>query len=164
MEDIKIESKISLKDYTRLLYLLTYRKPVIIMISLLGLLLVVFSVLYFLGEFSAFDKPPYLALLTGLFVLIIFPLSISLSAKRNFRSEPFLREKILYTFCPDQITIRGDTFSQIIAWDRIYRFRRLGKWFLFYRDKYRLNFMFRNSLSQEQRDRFVKLIKQKRIP
>ena len=163
MNEIKIESRISLDEYTRLLFMVTYRKPVVLLISLAGLVLVLLSLLFFLDLYHGAERPPFLPMFTGLLILIIFPVSIYLSARRNFRKEALLKENVHYTLTSDNILLKSDSLSLSVGWDKVHRIRRLGKWILFYRDKVRLNFMIRNCLSDDQENILNRIIKINRL-
>ena len=159
MNEINIESKISSGDYICLLYRITYRKPGIIIISLAGLAMIVLSMLYFLNLYALADQPPYLPLLTGILIVVIFPLFIYWMARRNFRADTMLWEKILFTFSGEKILLRGETFLHSLPWDKIHKVSFLRDWLLFYGEKSRLDFMVRHSLSGAQQKELEKLVK-----
>ena len=163
MNDLHLDSSISGNDYTRLLFMLTYRKPMIIIISFFGLLMFVLSVLYFFDLYTLTNRPPYLPFLTGIFIIIIFPTSIVLISKRNYKSEVFLHENVLYTFTNDKVFAKGDSFAISFGWDKIYKIRYLQNWILFYQDKTRLSFMIKNSFTPELDKEFKQLVNLNKI-
>lgn len=163
MHELKIESKVSLNDYIRFLYLLTYRKPGVIIISFTGLILIILPVLYFFDLYTVIDKPPYLPFLSGFLITILFPLYIYLAGRRNFRSNILLQEKIEFTFTMEKVYLKGGSFESSITWDKIYKIRSLRNWLLFYQDKTRLNFMIKNSFSGDQQKEFDRLINLNRL-
>lgn len=159
MNEVKIESVITRKEYIRLLFLITYRKPPVIIISMLGLMMVLLPVLYFLNLYTAIDSPPYMPLISGLLITAVFPLSIYWMARRNFRTDELLGQRIRYTFMADKIILKGSTFEANIGWDKIHKVKKLKEWILLYRDKARVEFMIRNSFNAEEQKQFDRIIK-----
>ena len=158
MNEVKIESEITRDEYIRLLFLITYRKPAVIIISILGLIMTLVPILYFLNIYTAIDAPPYIPLISGVLITVIFPLSIYFMAKRNFRIDELLRQRIRYTFTPDKIFLKSSTFDVNVGWDKIHKVKRLKEWLLLYRDKARVEFMIRNTFSGEEQKEFDRII------
>lgn len=158
MNEVKIESEITRDEYIRLLFLITYRKLPVIIISLLGLVMTLVPILYFLNIYTAIDAPPYIPLVSGVLITVVFPLSIYLIARRNFRIDELLRQRIRYTFTPDKIFLKGTTFDVNIGWDKIHKVRKLNEWLLLYRDKARVEFMIRNTFSKDDQKEFDRII------
>lgn len=71
-----IETKIDFKKYLRLMYTLTYRKPIMIFLTIVGMIMFIGSIFYFLGFNLPVDSPPYFQLLFGFFIIVILPFSI----------------------------------------------------------------------------------------
>ncbi len=163
MNELKIESRITQSDYTQVVYLLIYRKPLVLLISLMGLALIVLSLLYFLNIYTPTEKPPYISLLAGMLIMIVFPVSIYRIAKRNFNSGNLLHENIIYTFTNDTVFLQGDSFAMTMSWKKIYKVKNLNKWILFYRDKDHMNFMIKNTFNNTQQKEFNRIIKLNKI-
>jgi hypothetical protein len=161
MEEVKIESEINQDEYIRLLFLITYRKPPVIIISLLGIIMTLVPVLYFLKIYTAIDSPPFIPLTSGVLITVVFPLSIYLMARRNFRIDELLRQPIRYTFTMDKIFLKGLTFDVTIGWDKIHKVKRLNKWLLLYRDRARVEFMIKNTFNDHEQNEFDRIVKLK---
>ena len=158
MNEVTIESEITRDEYIRLLFLITYRKPPVIIITLLGLIMTLLPILYFINIYTAIDAPPYIPLISGVLITIVFPLSIYFMAKRNFGSDDLLRQRVRYTFTPDKIFLKGTTFDVNISWDKIHKVRKLKEWLLFYRDKARVDIMIRNTFSKDEQLEFDRIV------
>lgn len=158
MNEVKLESEITREEYIRLLFLITYRKPPVIIISILGLIMTLVPVLYFLNIYTAIDSPPYIPLISGVLITIVFPLSIYFMARRNFRIDELLQQRIHYTFAPDKIFLKGSTFEVNIGWDKIYKVRKLKDWLLLYRNKARVALIIKNSLSKDEQMEFDRIV------
>lgn len=132
---MRIESRLTINDYQRIMFNLNGRKPMVIILFLLGFGLIVSSVLFFLGFNIPFDEPPYFQLFLGLFIIILYPLFFILSIRKTFKSHLRLHEKIIYEFDPEKISITGETFKSEMNWSKIYRIQELRNWILIYQNR-----------------------------
>lgn len=158
---MKIETKIEFKDYLRLMYILTYRRPGMIIASIMGLFMFVFTLLYLVGIIQSAEFP-WLPLAFSLVILLIMPLVIFSSAKKNYKTHGRLQEKITYEISRDIITIIGESFNSQMTWDKTYKVLELNDWFLFYQNKLVANIIpkkFIGAQTQELRE----IIKQQNV-
>lgn len=132
---MRIESKLTIKDYQRIMFNLNGRKPMVIILFLIGFALIVTSLLYFIGFKIPFSEPPYFQLFLGLFIIILYPLFFILSVRKTFMTHLRLHERIIYEFNPDKITITGETFKSEMNWSKIYRIQELRNWILIYQNR-----------------------------
>lgn len=132
---MRIESKLTIKDYQRIMFNLNGRKPIVIILFILGFALIVTSVLYFIGFKIPFSEPPYFQLFLGLFIVILYPLFFILSVRKTFMTHLRLHERIIYEFNPDKIIITGETFKSEMNWSKIYRIQELRNWILIYQNR-----------------------------
>ena len=159
MEKIRIESKLSLKEYIRLMYRLTYRKPMVIIISLIGFFMLILSALYFLGLYRSTDQPPYSQLAAGLFVSLVLPFSVYRAAKRQFNSNERLKELIVYEFNPEHIQITGESFRSELTWSKTHKIIEISDWIIIYQSKLVANVIPRRCFEPHQLDIFRNLVK-----
>ncbi len=159
MNILKIESKLSPDNYVGILYRIIYRKPGVILISLLGLVLIILPALYFCDLISEAGKSPAISLVTGIVSLGFFPFAIYFQGKRDFYSDPVFNETVIYTFTDDRINLKGISFETSLDWKKIFRIGKLHSWFIFYSGKNQINFIVRNTFSEEQQLLFEKIVK-----
>ncbi|PXY02765.1 hypothetical protein DF185_01340 [Marinifilum breve] len=133
-----IETKIEFKKYVKLMYQLTYKKPSIIFISIVGIFLLVLSIQYFIGINTTTDQPPYVQLFIGLIVLFI-PYSVYRSSKRSFKTNSRLQETITYEFTQDKIRIKGESFDSVMDWTKLHKIVEMKDWILLYQNKLTFN-------------------------
>jgi len=157
---ILIESKLIFKDYLKLMYVLTYRKPVIIIITIIGILSLIMSLLYFGGIKMPYKSPPYSQLFFGIVIVFLFPVLIYISAKRMFASSARLQERITYEFTDEIIRVTGESFKSEMDWMKIYKIVELKSWFLIYQNKRAANLIAKETL-RDQQGAFKKLIQSK---
>ena len=122
-----IETKLEFKKYLKLMYLLTYRKAWTIVITLIGIVMLIGSILYFIGYPIPVENPPFAPLIVGLLVIFI-PVSVYLSSRKNFTSAGKLQEKMTYEFTYDKIIITGKTFKTEMTWTRLYKIQEFKNW------------------------------------
>jgi len=158
-----IDTKLDSKKYLGLMYVMTYRKPMMIFFTLLGLILVIFPLLYFLGGNIPYDKPPWFQLVFGVFIVSILPLSIYIGAKKNFSSLGKLQERIIYEFTEENIKMTGETFDFELGWTKVYRILEMNKWILIYQSKTTAFILPKESFG-ENLNEFRSLIRRKKIP
>jgi len=135
MTEIKIDSKLDFKRYVKLLYYLSYKKSAFIFLTFIGLIMLIFSIFYFIGLFKHADRPPYTQLFVGMVFTFMIPISIYIQAKRTFSSNSRLKELISYTFTHDKIFIDGESFKSEMTWDKLYKIQELKNWILIYTNK-----------------------------
>ena len=159
---MRVEVKIEFKKYLYLMYLLAYKRPIMIFSLVIGLLMIVFSILYFLGFGEIIENPPYYQLIFGLFFIGYLPFSIWYSAKRNFLTQGILQEKLIYDFTTDKIKITGETFNTELDWAKVYKVVELKNWIQIYQSRLIFNLISKESLDVKLKD-FRELMKEKNI-
>jgi hypothetical protein len=158
-----IDTKLDFKKYLGLMYIMTYRKPMMIFFTLLGLILVFFPLLYFLGCNIPYDKPPYFQLLFGIFIVSLLPVSVYLGAKKNFSSLGKLQERIIYVFTEENMRMTGETFDFELEWTKVRRILEMRKWILIYQSKTTAFILPKESFG-ENLNEFRSLIRRTKIP
>lgn len=150
---MKFKSRINFKEYLKLSYILTYKIRWAVFISIIGLLMLVVTGLYYSGltpEIFVNVSPPYFQLLFGLFVVAGIPLSVYFAAKKNFASSPRLQEEIEYEITNEKFKLTGTSFSSDMTWDKTYKIQELKNWFLIYQNRRVANLIPKSEMSPEQ--------------
>ena len=150
---MRFKSRINFNDYLKLNYTLTYKNRWVIYISIIGLLMLVVTLLYYSGlmpEIFAKENPPYFQLFFGLFTLVGIPSSIYFTAKKNFKTSERLQEDIEYEFTNDKFKLTGTSFSSEMTWDKTYKIQELKNWFLIYQNGKVANPISKRNLSLDQ--------------
>ena len=149
MEKIEIESQINLKEYIKLMYSLTYRRPLMIIMTIVGLLIVIVSLKNAIVRDHWVDFP-YQTLFFGIILLIFIPASIYWNAKKNFNSTPRIKERMVYTFEPEEFHILGESFNSSMSWDKVFKVQETKGWLLIYHNKIVASLIPRSSFSAEE--------------
>ena len=157
-----IETKLDFKSYLKLMYSLTYRKPIMIFITIVGLIMFLSSIFYFLDFNVPVDSPPYFQIVFGFFIIAFLPFSIYWSGKKNFSSHSRLQERIIYEFTDEKIKITGETFSSELDWTKTYKITELKDWILIYQNRQIANILMKESFAEKISD-FRILVKSKNV-
>ncbi|MFD0764427.1 YcxB family protein [Mucilaginibacter lutimaris] len=141
-----VKTHITLQQYIKLMYFLTYRKGGTIYISIIAVIMFVTGILSVAG-ISDMQTDPTFALVFGAFVIFVLPVSVYLSAKKNFNSNKRLSETIDYEFTSDKMIVRGETFHSELGLNETFKIEELKNWFLIYQSKQTANFVSKASLN-----------------
>lgn len=155
-----IETRLDFKMYLKLMYILTYRKPIMIFLTIVGFTMLFFSILYLIGFNTLYENTPYFQIIFGFVIMMYLPFSIYLSSKRNFSTHKNLQEKIIYDFNDDKIKLIGETFNSEMDWMNVYKIIELKDWFLIYHNRQVANFVPKDSFGSNLNE-FKDLVKRK---
>lgn len=136
---MKIQTKLEFKEYLRLLFILTYKRPIVIIVTLLGVAIIAMSLLYFTNIILPNSFEHIIQLILGIFIITYLPFSVWLGAKRTFKTHKLIQETIIYDFQENNVTITGETFNSEIELDKLYRILELKDWFLLYHNNRLMN-------------------------
>lgn len=156
---IEVTTRLELKQYTRLLYYLTYRKKAIIFMTGLGLYLMIPSVLMFLGVYTGGKGEPYPQLIIGFLMAIVLPISIYFQAQKNYKGNKRLAENVKYIFNQDTVQIEGESFNSTLSWNKMHKVVEIKNWILIYENPQIAMFISKSSFTAEQLKEFKSLLR-----
>ena len=131
---MNITTKIDFKTYYRFTLNLLYRRFIMIFITILAILWLIGSIIYFLGYRTFFVEPPYFLLVFSLFILS-YPILLFFTSKKYFNSNLKLKESIVYEFNTETIKMTGESFHSEMSWSTVYKVVETKKWILIYQSK-----------------------------
>ncbi len=132
MNNLVLNTQVSLHDYIRVNIYLLYRKLMIRCLTAAGFFILL-GLLYYRDSFFFF---PWLPFLMGLYLIISFPLTTYFIAKRNYKSTSKIGEHISYEFNNDHLEMIGESFQAQLTWDKIYRVTETKNWVLIWKTKH----------------------------
>ena len=148
---MSVTTKIDFKDYARLMFILSYRKGWTIYITIIGIIMVVGTFLYYSKQLVQFnDSMVIFRFLFGLFIVILIPYSVYRAAKANYKSNKRLQERITYEFTNEGMQTIGESFNSQSNWIQTFKIEEIKSWFLIYQSKQIANFIPKKDLSDEQ--------------
>ncbi|MBP6656452.1 MAG: YcxB family protein [Bacteroidia bacterium] len=121
------------------------------MIFLLGLsfLLILWILFYFLNILNL-PRPLFYQYLTVGLILIVQPLAIFLTIRRNYFSSNHLRESLEMEVTKTDFKIKGESFYLEVIWDKIFRIVEHSECFLIYQNNLSAIIILKKDLSPEQ--------------
>jgi GR25 family glycosyltransferase involved in LPS biosynthesis len=155
---IRIETKMALKDFMRLVFFLTYRRPMVLLVTFLGIVFSTWGALALVGiiDFAAFS--PGFTLLYGLFFLGWIPAAAYLRGRKQYASSKRSQELRKFEFTPQGIQMETETSNVDYKWSTVYEVKRSGKWVLIYLSRAEAIFIPRDAFSEEKFVAFTKLM------
>lgn len=130
-----ITTKITFKEYVRLMFILTYRKPLTAFVTFLGVYSLAAIVLFYSGYDSYFNEPSMIQIMLMIVLLVLIPFSVYYNAKKLFASQARIQEEIIYEFTDDKIKLTGESFNVEQTWEKTYKVVELKSWVLIYQSK-----------------------------
>lgn len=151
---LQFTAQIRKKDFIRLFFSLTLRKPAIIISILLGLGLLVFVAL----NYMHFVKPglvrnPLFMLFIGLSSILYILFGIYRSAIKNYTTHGRLNQELTYLLTDDKISYNGVEFTNEFEWSSFYKIVSIGNdWIILYNSRTVANFLPIKGLKKEEAD------------
>ncbi len=141
--------KITSSDYIRLMFLLRYRKPYSIFVTILGFVMLALSIRSFSGE-DNYVQQPVILMVFCLMIIIGVPISLYLTSKRNFNSNYRLQEEIECELSNDNMKMRGETFNTESDLNQTYKIEELKNWFLLFQNRTIFNLIPKKGMTVEE--------------
>jgi hypothetical protein len=118
--EMTINTKISFKEYCKLLFGLAYKKPVMKIIVSIAVAVLIWILSYYFHLLPV-PKPEIYQYITLTLIAVVQPTAIYWTIKRNYDSSNHLGEKLQIKISEHQINIRGESFYTELSWDKIFK-------------------------------------------
>jgi len=128
--------KIEKSEFIKLSYILNYRHPVNIWITIAGVLML-FNVTSLSPQQMENSSLPYLPIIVILYTLIFTPITVWFSANKNLKNSALLKENVTYHFSSEIFHVTGETFESKMQWSMIKSVMELKHWYILYLAKNR---------------------------
>jgi hypothetical protein len=149
MKDFTITSKLTTKEYAKVMWIGLYKKPAFILSALLGLYFIATIILNYFNVINYYSDTPYFEIFCGLFLLLA-PTLIVIISVRQFLSNPSFQNDIKYTFGDNGMTVEGLTFKGEFLWTHIIRQKEINNFLILYHSKKMGNFIDKTKLTIDQ--------------
>ena len=154
---MKIKTKIAFKEYRKLLFSLTYRKPIMKVILGVAFAMVVWILGYYL-RFLPVPRPQIYQYITLILITVIQPITIYWTIKRNYDSSNHLRERLEIELSQKEIQVQGESFYTEIKWEKIFKIDEEPNWFLIYQNTLSAIIIPRKQFSSIQLEEFKTIL------
>lgn len=153
-----LTTKVSLKQYTRLMFMLAYRKPILILLVCFNLLMIGWVVSYF-ADWLSLPQPEYPQYLAIFLISIVQPLVIYLAIRSNYKSSTRLNSEMKLTFTHEKLIISGHMFYSEFSWHKAYKLVEYKNWFLVYENTLAAVLIHKSDISKAAQLEFKALVK-----
>lgn len=149
MENFSIISRLTTKEYAKIMFLGLYKMPGFILATFLGLYFIVTVILNYFNIISFYTDTPYFEIWCGLFFLLS-PALIVIISVRQFLSNPSFANEITYTFSENGMRVQGLTFKGEFVWAHIIKQKEIANFLILYHSKKAGNFIDKTKLTLDQ--------------
>jgi len=147
--NFSITSKMTPREYAKVMFIGLYKKPAFILCAVVGLYLLTTVFLDYLGVINYYDTKPLFEISGGAF-LVLAPTLIVIISVRQFKSNPSFQNDIAYTFNDDGMAVQGITFKSEVSWRHIIKQKEIAGFLILYHTKRFGNFIDKSKLSEDQ--------------
>ena len=154
MQDFSITTRLTTKEYTKIMFTGLYKKPGFILANVLGIYFLATVILDNLGIIKWHSEIPTFEISCGAFLLLA-PTLIAIISVRQFNSNLSFKNNITYTFTDNAVFCQGLTFKSEFLWTHIIKQKEIGKFLILYQTKKFGSFIDKTKLTTEQME-FIK--------
>ena len=152
-----IKTKISFKEYAKLLFSLAYKKPVMIFLVSMAILNGVWIICH---HFVLLDisEPKVYQYFGLLLISVVQPAGIFFMIWRNYATNIHLRETLELNFTKDQIKLKAEGFTLESLWSKMYKIIELQYWFVIYQNSLSAIIIPKKSFQQTDMEEFKQIL------
>lgn len=150
---MKTTTKLTFKEYLRVVYLLTFKKRIYILIFAIFSLYFILGVLHFAINL---DTPilkidsPFQGIVLPFIVPSLLLLSIYFSAKKFYDSNKRIQEQISYSFIENKMIIEGESFTSESLLTQAHKIIEYKRFFLFYQSSLTFNILSKEQMTKSE--------------
>ena len=130
---MKIKTKVTFKEYVKLLYSLVYERLIMKFLICVAIVILLWIIFYYLNFFNL-PKPIIYQYITLILIVVVQPIVIYITIYRNYNSNNHLRETLEMEITPKEIKIEGESFYLEIKWHKMFKIVEKPNWFLIYQN------------------------------
>jgi hypothetical protein len=154
---MKIKTKISFKEYCKLLFALAYKKTLMKLILSVAFILLLWIFFYFFKLMNTPAPTIYQYITLGL-IILVQPTVIYLSIRRNYYSSNHLKETLEIEFTNQEIKVSGESFYTELTWKKTFKVTELENWFLIYQNNFSAIIIPKKSFKKNLEEEFRELL------
>jgi len=159
-----IKTKVSFKEYVKLMYGLAYKKPIMIFLIFVALAVIFWIAFYYLGIFNL-PKPIIYQYITLGLICVVQPIAIYLTIRKNYYSSNNLRETLKMEFTLEEIKITAESFYMEVYWNKVFKIVEQANWFLVYHNSLSAIIIPKKAFHANQIEAFKQILRQiKKVP
>lgn len=144
---MKISTQITLPEYIKLQYILSYNRPAAIWVNSVGGVMFIVAIINTITESDNADFS--VGYMLGAY-LILRAILIYFFAKKNFKSNTLLGQPVNYEFLTDKLVIDNSVSHAEVPWENFYNVKEFKNWFLLYQSTTMANLIPKTDLSEQE--------------
>ena len=152
---MKIEYKIEQSEYIKLMFYQTYKRPIFIYVTILGVIFL-FFIIKDLFLYKTFDD--YTSIFITFFTLIFYPILLYSRFRNFYKSHKILGLKTITEINNEGFRDEGEGFEAKILWKNIHKIKELKNWILVYQNSTAYGFMPKRAMTKTQIQEFRNII------
>ena len=144
-----IKTQVTFKQYAKLLFGLTYHRPVMKLLLGVAALLALWITFYYLNLFDLPMPIIYQYITLGL-ILLVQPIVIFTTIYTVYHSSNQICEPLEMEFLPVAIKIHGNSFYMEVKWEKMFKIIEKPSWFLIYQNSLSAIIIAKKDLGNEE--------------
>jgi len=156
--NIKLTGQIEYVDYRNLIFGLSFKKPIYLVV--LGIMLL-FSLTFLVNRdnmMNQLDSNNFIFIIIG-GVFLLSPILTLIQIKKLYKTNKIFQERLHYILANDSINIKGNTVDSTQKWNHFYQIRETKNFFMFYQGKMIATLLDKKMFSEIELKDFQKFIK-----
>lgn len=130
---MKIKTKVTFKEYVKLLYGLTYQRPIMKFLLGVAFLILIWIIFYYLNVIDV-PKPIIYQYITLTLIVVAQPIVIFTTIRTVYYSSSQICQTLEMDILPKEIKVNGESFYMEIRWENMFKIIEKPKWFLIYQN------------------------------
>ncbi len=159
MNEVQFSSQLSFQEFFKASLVLNYRRPIMMLFTVLGGFMFVTAILFYLGFSRQFGQMPLVQLFLSVYFLVLLPLLIYFRSRKSYGVQSRVAERMSWTVDGEWIAIKGESFETKMTWDKIRQVVETKDVFLIYQSKVQANIVSKREMSPAQVQGFRYFVK-----
>lgn len=154
-----IKTKVTFKEYVKLLFGLTYQRPIMRLLVGVAVLILLWILFYYLNLFNL-PEPVIYQYVTLALLVVAQPIVIYTTIRTVYYSSNQISEPLEMQILPEEIKIQGESFYMDVKWEKMFKIVEKPKWFLIYQNSLSAIIIPKKALQESEIMDFKKILKE----
>lgn len=154
---MKIKTQVSFKEYAKLLFGLTYQRPIMKVLLGVATLLALWILFYYLGLFDL-PLPIFYQYITLGLIILVQPFVIFTTIYTVYHSSNQICEPLEMELFAKEIKIHGNLFYMEVRWEKMFKIIEKRKWFIIYQNSLSAIIIAKKDMDEAEITEFRKIL------
>ena len=157
---MQIKTTLTQKDYINATMVLLYKKPGTIVITVIGVLFFVLTIVLIVMDSPGSSVKDFIA---PICIMAALPVVSAITARRNYATNPRVGEQVEYVFDQDYLKVNGQSYNSQLSWDKIYKVTQSKNWIFIWHNRQMANPISKRDIWEEQQEELKRLLDLHRV-